>query len=134
MFKPVSHIAYTRLDDNKQFLVCTLSSPAADPQKVSRWRGRACAIFEFPPGALLVDVVRDLLANPQIRAIVFDGEGTTRGVFKAFWERQTPLKCAIREDHLNMVRQFVDLYDDDCSIIKLLPPYWPKRLLYLEKE
>jgi hypothetical protein len=79
----------------------------------------------------LFDLVRDLLANPQIRAIVFDGPGTGVQVIRDFWtSRDIPKTWYINAEHIMLVRQFVDLYDEDCGS-PVMQPFWPKRLKYM---
>lgn len=130
MFEPVSNIGYYVLDLDKQLLVCTLSSACSFEQLREKWGLKAAAAFPFRPGDDLVDIVRDLLANPQIRAIVFDGEGPMRMMFDAFWETGRLNYGNIAVHHLTALRQFVDLYDGDCDIREPLPPFWPQRLRY----
>jgi len=72
----------------------------------------------------MVDVFRDVLANPQIRAIVLIQDS---GAFRDAWNGPQE---GIPEEHLSVARRFVDLYDEDCGIHDALPPFWPKRLIY----
>lgn len=132
MFRPVSKIDYTVYDANKQLLVCTLWTPRAQCEE--KWKPRAAAGFEFLSGGDVLDVVRDLLANPQIRAIVFDGiDSGGRGLFEAFWKGPLPPDLqGIEPAHAEAVQQFVDLYDEDCSMLYPLPPFWPTRLRYVK--
>ena len=130
MFEPVSKTRYLVLNPDLQVLVCSLSEPAEEPMRVKRWAKRACAIFEFPADGDLSDIVRDVLANPQIRGIVFDGAGPGRAVFQTFWTGRDVPSWGIVEAHLKLVRQFVDLYDEDCYC-RPLQPFWPERLKYL---
>jgi hypothetical protein len=129
MFEPISRIAYHVLNLDKQLLVCTLSTPWRAEQ-VKKWGRRAAASFEFDTGSDVLDVIRDLLANPQIRAIVFDGTGPMRVGFDIFWETGRCNYGNIAPHHLTVVRQFVDLYDGDCDLREPLPPFWPERLRY----
>lgn len=137
MFEPVSAIEYDFCARDRQILVCLLDEPATWEKK-EKWCARAAAMFNFRAGDDLVDVLRDLLANPQIRAVVFDGneDGLGRNAFLAFWDRSwTPVTIGpIKEEHLEVVRQFVNLYDGECMIRKDLPPFWPERLIYKESE
>lgn len=129
MFVPVSPIAYAVIDADRQILVCTLG---ADPALgLEKWQSRATALFADGD---VGDVVRDILANPQIRALVFDGPGDP-SKFYAFWQGVQPLPgYDITDAHLALVRQFVSLYDGDCWFKKAAQPFWPERLRYLSKE
>lgn len=130
MFQPLSTLAYHVVGPTRQVLVCSLSSPVEDPERVTRWAQRACALFAFHPEDDLANVVRDLLANPQIRAIVFDGEGEGRKAFEAFWRRETQPEWGINPEHLEMVRQFVDLWDGDFGMRVPYQPFFPERIKY----
>lgn len=129
MFKPVSPTVYCLLDETQQRLVCSLSDPHDAPRLQKKWAKRACATFSFKPPDTLYELVRDLLANPQVRAIVFDGEGPGRQVIQDFWCSKDVPEWGIAPDHLALVRQFVDLYDGDCGG-QVMQPFWPKRLTY----
>lgn len=136
MFHPVSRIEYRALDPDGQVLVCTLAGERFPEALLSTWRGRAAAVFPFRGDDDLADVVRDLLANPGIRAIVFADEGAGREAFERFWARDWVPDGAkvIKEEHLEVVRQFVDLYDGDCGLHSPLPPFWPEPLIYQTEE
>jgi hypothetical protein len=82
----------------------------------------------------LPDVVRDLLANPQVRVVVFHGKACGRDAYEAFWRGQGDPGWGIALDHLALVRQFVDLYDDDFMLKSVMAPYWPERIRYQDKE
>jgi hypothetical protein len=128
MFEPISGTPYLTLNPDLQLLVCSLSEPKE--ARATRWASKACAIFEFPADGVLLDIVRDILANPQIRCIVFDGTGAGRDVFREFWDSKSMPDWSIKPEHVKLVRQFVDLYDDDCGF-RPLQPFWPERLKYL---
>ena len=96
-----------------------------------RWKERGVALLG-DTAAHLRDVVRDLLANPQVRAIVFEGEVCCRNAYDAFWLTDTDPGWRIDGEHLTLVRQFVDLYDDDCGIKTPMQPFWPARIQYTE--
>lgn len=132
MFQPVSQISYHVLDVDKQILVCSLEGGHRRNDLLTRWETRAAATFSFTADDDICDVVRDLLANPQIRAIVFDGSSAVENVFRDFWERRTTPGWKINEEHLELVRQFVDLFNDDCGFHKPQQPFWPQRLKYQE--
>lgn len=133
MFQPVSSISYHVLDGSKQILVCSLEGAHQREDLVEKWKTRAVATFAFTEADDLCDVVRDLLANPQIRAIVFDGQRPIPNVFLDFWQRRSPPSWKINEEHLELVRQFVDLFNEDCGFHKPQQPFWPQRLKYQEK-
>lgn len=128
-FEPVSDLKYHILNSEMQILVCSLSDPHDAVALLERWKARAVATFSFGPDDVVGDVVRDLLANPQVRAIVFDGQGDASRL-RAFWKRELELGGGIEEEHLELVRQFVDLFDGDCVFHKPQQPFWPKRLKY----
>jgi len=129
MFQPVSTTAYCLLDETQQRLVCSLDDPHNAPRLQEKWAKRACAIFSFKPPDTLYELVRDLLNNPQVRMIVFDGEGPGRQIIQDFWDSRDFPKWGIAAEHLTLVRQFVDLYDEDCGG-QVMQPFWPKRLAY----
>lgn len=130
MFTPVSGVQYYSVNVDRQILICSLGTPSTTPALLKKWGERACAVFEFRAGDDLCGVVRDLLANPQIRAIVFDGEGGDACALRAFWRREVSPDWGISPDHLELVRQFVDLFDEDCSFHQAQQPFWPERLKY----
>lgn len=130
MFHPISTHPYHFLDRDRQILVCTLSQPRDAASVVEKWKGRAAASFAFEPGDDLMDIVRDLLANPQIRIIVFDGAGPARIVFQAFKDGGDLHLQGVAQNHVDAVRQFVDFFDEDCGIRDALQPFWPTRLKY----
>lgn len=131
MWKPVSKVDYATLAPRGQILVvsCPLRERALD--RVQRWRDRACAIAP-DSSKILRDVVRDLLANPQVRAIVFDGPACGRAAYDAFWAGAAQPTWRIDEEHLALVRGHVDLYDDDFSMKVPAQPYWPARIAYTD--
>jgi len=133
VFQPVSKIPYHVLDENQQILVCCLDDVLGRETVEARWKRRAVAWFPFKVGDDLCDVVRDLLANPQIRAIVFIGESDAEKAFQAFWGRTVQPGWKIREEHLELVRQFVDLFNGDCGFHSAQQPFWPTRLKYEEE-
>ncbi len=133
MWKPVSRLDYVPLNTKGQILV--VSCPLTKRTDVLRtqWADRACAIA--PDSSLFLrDIVRDLLANPQVRAIVFDGQACGRAAYDAFWAGETNRAWRIDEEHLVLVRQYVDLYDDDCGFKTAYQPFWPSRIMYLEDQ
>ena len=130
MFQPVSDIDYLVVNPDLQILVCALDDPPSRITLRNKWAEKAVAIFCFRPGDDVLDVVRDLLANPQIRAIVFEGVGEGLAAFYHFWREGTMDLQGIAEEHATAVRQFVDLYDGDCTLKEPLQPFWPTRLRY----
>jgi hypothetical protein len=129
MFEPTNAASYHLLDPDKQILVCSLDNPRDAPHLCDKWDGRACAIFAFPADGSLAELVRDLLWNPQLRIIVLDGEGPGAQVIRDFWASTDVPKWGIPSEHITLVRQFVNLYDEDCGS-RWLQPFWPKRLKY----
>lgn len=126
MFQPVSRVSYLRCAEDKQVLVCVCDTAQSLESLSPTWKDRAVALFHFTE---VSDVLRDVLANPQIRAVVLIGDSSS---FKEQWAK--PIE-GLPEEHVSVVRQFVDLYDGDCGIYGPLPPFWPKRLVYeLPKE
>lgn len=132
MFRPISTIPYHVLDEDQQILVCCLGEELCAEDVETKWKRRAAALFHFQVGDDLCDVVRDLLANPQIRAIVFLGESPAEQAFHDFWRRTVTPGWKIREEHLELVRQFVDLFNGDGGFNTAQPPFWPTRLKYQE--
>lgn len=78
----------------------------------------------------LRDIVRDLLANPQVRAIVFDGPVCSRHAYDTFWRSEDDPGWGIEMEHITLVRRFVDLYDDDLGMKGPMQPFWPARINY----
>jgi len=126
-FEPVSDIRYVHLCAGRQVLVCTLGRAADDPKVMAAWKDRAAAIFASATGEEFGGLVRDLLANPQIRALVLMGEGEGGRVIRRFWKHGGPVG-GIEQQQLELVRAFVDLFDEDCGIHAALQPFWPKRI------
>jgi hypothetical protein len=131
MWLPVSTLEYLVLEPCAQALVVACPLEVAVPEIRRRWASRAAA--QVGDSAMyLRDVVRDLLANPQVRVVVFYGKACGREAYEAFWRGHDDPGWGIPMDHLTLVRQFVDLYDDDFMIKAPMAPYWPQRLLYKE--
>lgn len=104
-----------------------------DEEIKERWKERGVALLG-DSSRYLRDVVRDLLANPQVRAIVFDGDACCRDAYDAFWLSKEDPDWRIDGEHITLVRQFVDLFDDDCGIKAPMQPFWPARIMYLEDK
>lgn len=130
MWKPVSALDYEPLYKRGQILVVTCPMLKRD---VNRWRDRAVAIVG-DSSRYLRDIVRDLLANPQVRAIVFDGPACGRTAYDAFWAGEDTPEWRIETEHLKLVRRFVDLYDEDCGIRSPMQPFWPARISYYDND
>lgn len=128
----MSRLGYQPLNPQAQVLVIICPMQQRDEVLKERWRERAVALLE-DTAQHLRDIVRDLLANPQVRAVVFDGEVCCRDAFDAFWLGEAKPTWHIDDEHLTLVRQFVDLYDDDCGIKAPMQPYWPARIQYLDE-
>ncbi len=131
MFQPVSDLEYLRLEPKAQALVVVCYVGPRFKEARERWKSRACAVIN-DSAQNLRDVVRDLLANPQIRSIVFDGDCCGRDAYARFWDGETPAGWNIDEEHVTLVRRFVDLYDDDFCHRGPQQPFWPARIRYLE--
>lgn len=132
MFEPVSNLEYLRIEADRQILVAASGDVQAFAEK---WKGRAAAAFQFTAESDLTKLAADLLANPHIRAIVIvdDGPGTDR--IRRFWEtREGLLPGAIEEWLVKLVTQWVDIFDEDCSINLPLPPFWPERIFLGETK
>lgn len=132
MWQPVSKLEYQPLNPTGRVLVvtCPLQPPATPVH--ARWAARAVAVVGDSQRYLRA-VVRDVLANPQIRAVVFDGPCCGRAAYHAFWTGTTDPGWRIDKEHLDLVRQFVDLYDDDCHWRTPPQPFWPVRIAYTEE-
>ena len=133
MFEPVSGLTYQRFNKDAQALVVACPGLRSPEELRVRWAARAAAAIG-DSSRYLQDVVRDLLANPHIRIVVFDGEACGRKAWSDFWDGRYVPDWPIQNEHLRLVRQFVDLYDDDFVIKTVLPPYWPARICYKNKE
>ena len=133
MWKPVSKVDYATLTPRSQILIvsCPLRERALD--LVQRWRDRACAIAP-DSSKILRDVVRDLLANPQVRAIVVPTAPpvVARSTTPSLGRRRAADTWRIDEEHLALLRGHVDLYDDDFSMKVPAQPYWPARIAYTD--
>jgi acetone carboxylase gamma subunit len=131
MFQPISGLTYRMLKTEGQALVVVCP---CGPQFIGvedRWLTRAAAVIHDAK-AVMREVVRDLLHNPQIRSIVFDGACCCRAAYTDFWAGALKPEWNIDEEHLALVRRFVDLYDDDFTYHGPPPPFWPLRIKYLE--
>lgn len=131
MWKPQSRLDYLPLNPKGQLIVVSCPMTTSKPVIQARWNERACA-WIGDSGKYLRDIVRDILANPQVRAIVFDGPVCGRPTYDKFWLGSEDPGWRIDLEHLNLVRQFVDLFDDDCMWRVPPQPFWPARIMYLD--
>jgi hypothetical protein len=128
VFTPVSKLGYQLLEPSAQAIV--VYAGAEDAAR-ARWVRRAAAAIS-DCAVDVREVVRDLLANPQIRIVVFDGDVMNRLDWDVFWLGRDFPDWKIDHEHLSLVRQFVDLFDEDFGIKGPLQPFWPVRIRYLE--
>lgn len=131
MWKPVSTVPYKPLNDKAQILVITCPIGHRFDEIAPRWKDRAVAIAPDSKG-FLKSIVRDLLANPQVRNVVFDGPACGRAAYDSLWGgTNIP---GFDQEHLQLLRQFVDLWDDDCGVRSPMQPFWPARIMYLDDK
>ena len=132
MFRPVSSTEYVLLDPNAQAIIVACPMRTKLPALLETWSKRAVGIVgdseQYLPG-----LVRDILANPQIRVVCFVERACGREAYDAFWSGTGDPGWGIDLEHLNLVRQFVDLRDDDFTMKLAHQPFWPTRLIYKEK-
>lgn len=133
MWQPVSQLEYLTLEPTAQALVVACPMGVKAPEIRRRWASRAAASVG-DSARYLPDLVRDLLANPHIRVVVFHGAACGRAAYEEFWRSTDAPDWGIALDHLTLVRQFVDLYDDDFLLRAPLAPFWPERIRYQSKE
>lgn len=132
MWQPVSKLDYVVLNPEAHAIVVTCLMTVKERDVAVRWATKGVALVG-DSGRFVRDVVRDVLANPQIRAVVFDGPVCGREAYDKFWAGPNDPAWRIDAEHLNLVRQFVDLFDDDCGWRAPPQPFWPARVLYLEE-
>lgn len=132
-FEPLSSLSYAVFNPAAQILVCTFAAPPESARE--RWGERAAAAFSFEWDRVR-ELVIDLLHNPQIRAVVRldvmePKYGPADAAQRSFWTggHSSP-EWKIAQIHLDLIRRFVDLYDDDCGIYGPLHPFWPERIRY----
>lgn len=129
-FEPTegSTLEYCLLNPSAQTLVCTGNDSPSTAR--SSWGERAAAAFRLETREQLVALVEDILANPQIRALVIlecRPPSIARELLATFWTGSDSL--GISPMHRSLLRQFVDLYDEECSIRQEMQPFWPERIL-----
>jgi hypothetical protein len=127
MFRPISPLPYRLCDRNAQALLVR-----AEDSAPSAWDGRVAAAVTDSAVVALRDIVRDILHNPQIRVVAFDGECRCRPAFADFWSGTEVPAWGIDGEHVALVRQFVDLYDGDFVLRGPQQPFWPSRVMYLQ--
>lgn len=130
MFRPVSALPYRLVARNAQALLVRRPPGGLLADDLSFWDGRVAACLDDRHAASLRDVVRDVLYNPQIRAIVFTHGPVCRSAYADFWAGSVGLE-GLDDEHVTMVRQFVDLYDDDFALRGPQQPFSPTRVMYL---
>jgi len=132
MFMPVSALPYHRLARNAQVLLVRQRQRGGMLSgDLSGWADVVAAAIDDADVSSVRDVVRDLLGNPQIRAVVFDGECSCREGFASFWESMEIPDWRIDREHIELVRRFVDLYDGEFRLRGPQQPFWPSRIRYL---
>lgn len=127
MFKPVSTLPYRIVTRKAQALLIR-----NNPDDLSVWEGRVAACLLDVDIYSIRDIIRDVLHNPQIRAIVFDGDCCCRKDFADFWVSSDVPDWKIDGEHLALVRQFVDLYDGDFWLQGPQQPFSPTRVMYFQ--
>lgn len=132
MWQPVSKLDYLPLNPEGHaiVIVCPMFRPSHAIRAL--WGTKAVASIN-DASRFVRDVVRDILANPQVRAVVLDGPVCCREAYDKFWRGPNDPAWRIDAEHLNLVRQFVDLFDDDCGWRVPPQPFWPSRVLYLDE-
>lgn len=130
MFRPVSALPYRLVSRNAQALLIRRPPSGLLADDLSAWDERVVACLTDVAALDLRSVVRDILHNPQIRVVVFAHAPTCRAIYSSFWEGSDGLD-GIDGEHVAMVRQFVDLYDDDFALRGPQQPFSPIRVMYL---
>ena len=129
MFTPVSKLNYFLFRDDGHIVVVTFSRISL-MHAAKKWRDRAAAVFRLKTTEEISFLIEDLLANPHIRALCFEEDGPLRAAIGAVWKDERPPGCRVSDEHLTLVRQFVDLYDGDCRFRVAPFPYWPEPIRY----
>jgi len=132
MWKPISKLDYLPLSAEGRVIVVACPMLKRNDELRARWTGRAVAVIG-DSSRYLRDIARDILANPQIRGIVFDGPACGRTAYDKFWTGTEDPGWRIDKEHVDLIRQFVDLFDDDCNWRTPPQPFWPVRVAYLEE-
>lgn len=128
-WQPVSALAYVVTQPRGTCLVIVQPQQWTRPQLQARWGTQACALLDADP-AHVPEVLRDVFANPQIRAIIFDGPSAAREVYASYWAGTLSLAPPVTPEHQVLVRQFVDLYDEAWHCHQPPKPFHPARILY----
>lgn len=132
MWEPVSKLEYVPLNAKGQVIVVADPLTRDDATLKDKWKTRGAALLG-DSADYLCDVVRDLLANPHVRAIVFEGQASGRDAYASFWASSEIPDWKISSEHIALVRRYVDLYDDDFKRRIYFPPFWPTRIKYVEE-
>lgn len=136
MWKPVSTLCYRTLNPSAQAIAVVGLDVSGGLEArlegcATRWRDKTAGLYSLGSSVAVRDVVRDLLANPQVRAVVFDGCPEVHRWFASVWDGTAGLR-GIDGEHVALVRQFVDLYDEDFALRGPQQPIWPSRIMYLQ--
>jgi hypothetical protein len=129
MFSPVSKLRYLPAKPDAQILVCTFSNNTV-MRTHAAWCTKAAAVFKLHNREEIGWLVEDLLANPHVRALCFIEQGPLRDAVAAVWRGERPPGCRVTDEHLTLVRQFVDLFDEDCGYRVTQFSYWPEPIRY----
>ena len=135
---PNSKIFYFISPENKNHvLVCTLDTPIME--KADKWKTGVSALFNLRTREQIGYLIRDLLANPQIRVIVLDGVGdAVKRDLYAFWNNELTLRdldiTDISEEHVTLLQQYVDIYEDEYKGYMTMTMYSPEPIKYPKKE
>lgn len=132
VFQPISKLEYVHLNPNGQAIVIFCPSRFKEPEIKDQWKDKAAAAV-WDSEVYLPAVVRDLLANPQIRVLVFHGQVCGRAAYEQFFSSQSIPNWGIDGEHITRIRQFIDLYDDDFVLKGFRPPHWPSRIITPER-
>lgn len=118
---------YRLFPDNKKHTLVI-----SDQLDTEKWSTGVSALVEAAE-LDLTSLVVDLLANPQIRVLVLDTRDETvrekvRGIKLPALKDQ--LRGDIKTEHLALVSQYVDVYEDEYFGTFPLPPYFPSPIKY----
>lgn len=129
MWEPASSLDYIPLNAKGSLIVVACPMLHSPAQLRTKWADKAAAVIG-DTSKHLKEIVRDILANPQIRAVVFDGAACGRPAYDAFWYSADMPAWGFDPEHIGLVRRFVDLFDDDCHWKSPPQPFWPARIIY----
>lgn len=119
---------YRLFPDNKKHTVAIV-----DTLDTEKWTQGVSALIHADE-LDLTSLVVDLLANPQIRVIVLDTKDT--GVKDKVRSLKLPalkdqLTLTIKDEHLALINQYVDIFEDEYYGTFLMPPYYPSPIKYV---